>query len=92
LADGVPGHCGILTARDIIVNTGYQSHSAHAVLKALGDAVGGTNLDMSCGPGGAPFSVHYRTLGDIAYFMTSLNTPPSTIRAVEDRIWALLEK
>lgn len=92
LADGVgvPIHRGILTARG--TNTGYQSHSAQAMLKALGDVVGGTDRDMSSGPGGAPFSVHSRTLGDVAYFMTSLNTPPSTIRAIEDRIWASLNK
>ncbi|KAH9178390.1 PLP-dependent transferase [Lactarius sanguifluus] len=53
----------------------YQSHSAQALLKTLG---------------GGPFSIHFRTLGDVAYFMTSLNTPSTTIRAVEDRIWAVL--
>ena len=61
--------------------TGYQSHSAQALLRALGDVAGE--------PGGL-FSIHFRTLGDVAYFMTSLNTPPTTIRAVEDRIWAVL--
>lgn len=73
-------------------NTGYQSQSAQALLKSLHDAVGGSSPDGFCAPGGAPFSVHFRTLGDVAYFMTSLNTPHSTIRAVEDRIWALLNK
>lgn len=42
-------------------------------------------------PGGAPFSVHFRTLGNVAYFMTSLNTPAATVRSVEDRIWAVLD-
>ena len=91
LADGiVPDHCGTVTRMD--TNTGYQSHSAQALLKSLHDAVGGSSPDGSCAPGGAPFSVHFRTLGDVAYFMTSLNTPHSTIRAVEDRIWASLNK
>ena len=70
---------------------GYQSHSAQALLRALGDAAsesGGANSV----PGGAPFSIHFRTLGDVAYFMTSLNTPSITIRAVEDRIWAVLSR
>jgi dethiobiotin synthetase/adenosylmethionine--8-amino-7-oxononanoate aminotransferase len=70
--------------------TGYQSHSAQATLKALGDAVSGTSHQVTSAPGGAPFSVHFRTLGEVAYFITSLNTPPATIRAVEDKIWALL--
>jgi dethiobiotin synthetase/adenosylmethionine--8-amino-7-oxononanoate aminotransferase len=43
-------------------------------------------------PGASPFSIHYRTLGDVAYFMTSLNTSPSVIRSVEDRIWQALGK
>ncbi|KAI0292151.1 onanonoxo-7-onima-8-eninoihtemlysoneda [Russula brevipes] len=71
---------------------GYQSHSAQALLKGLSDAVGEMNLDVTSAPGGVPFSVHFRTLGDVGYFMTSLNTPPATIRAVEDRIWALLSQ
>ena len=62
------------------------------MLKALGDAVNGTSHQVTTisAPGGAPFTIHFRTLGDVAYFLTSLNTPPATIRAVEDRIWALL--
>lgn len=35
---------------------------------------------------GAPYSVHFRTLGDVAYFMTSLNTRPGMVREIEDRI------
>ena len=69
--------------------TGYQSHTAQALLKALGDATSESSGVTSV-PGGAPFSIHFRTLGDVAYFMTSLNTPSATIRAVEDRIWAVL--
>ena len=73
----------------MMVTTGYQSHSAQAMLKALGDVVSASH-QVTSAPGGAPFSVHFRTLGDVAYFITSLNTPPATVRAVEDRIWALL--
>jgi dethiobiotin synthetase/adenosylmethionine--8-amino-7-oxononanoate aminotransferase len=60
------------------------------MLKALGDAIGGKSHDLTSAPGGAPFSIHFRTLGDVAYLITSLNTPSATIRAVEDRVWALL--
>jgi dethiobiotin synthetase/adenosylmethionine--8-amino-7-oxononanoate aminotransferase len=82
-------HHGTVTVRDAN-HIGYQSHTAQALLKALGNAVGGDGRDGPSGPGGAPFSIHFRTLGDVAYFMTSLNTPPSTIRVVEERIGTLL--
>ncbi|KAJ7472139.1 PLP-dependent transferase [Mycena latifolia] len=38
------------------------------------------------------FSMHFRTLGNVAYFMTSLNTAPETIRSVEDKIWRALQE
>ncbi|KAH8825137.1 PLP-dependent transferase [Flagelloscypha sp. PMI_526] len=41
-------------------------------------------------PGGMPFSVHYRTLGDVAYFVTSLNTRSEVIRELEEKIWNAL--
>ncbi|KAI9512964.1 PLP-dependent transferase [Russula earlei] len=71
-------------------DAGYESHSAEALLNTLGDAVGGSGRNVTSVPGGAPSGINFRTLGDVAYFMTSLNTPPATIRAVEDRIWAVL--
>ncbi|KAJ7876548.1 onanonoxo-7-onima-8-eninoihtemlysoneda [Mycena leptocephala] len=37
------------------------------------------------------FSVHFRTLGNVAYFMTSLNTAPETIRILENKIWKALQ-
>ncbi|KAJ6489193.1 PLP-dependent transferase [Mycena vitilis] len=37
------------------------------------------------------FSVHFRTLGSVAYFMTSLNTTPETIRTLENKIWKALQ-
>ena len=35
-------------------------------------------------------AIHFRTLGDVAYFMASLNTPESTFRALETRILSTL--
>ena len=70
---------------------GYASHSAQALLQSIKGSV----LDeqsVSLAPGGAPFGINYRTLGNVAYFMTSLNTPSATIRSVEDRIWNALDK
>ncbi|CCL98393.1 uncharacterized protein FIBRA_00388 [Fibroporia radiculosa] len=68
---------------------GYQSHSAHKMLEPLNlrtdDAL------PSSAPGGAPFGFHYRTLGNVAYFMLSLNTPSDVVRAVEERILVTLQ-
>ena len=41
--------------------------------------------------GGAPFGIHFRTLGDVAYFITSLNTTSAVIRSIEDKIWKALK-
>ncbi|KAI5998832.1 pyridoxal phosphate-dependent transferase [Pisolithus albus] len=37
------------------------------------------------------FGIHFRTLGNAAYFMTSLNTPREVIEEVENRIWTTLD-
>jgi len=68
---------------------GYTSHSAQAALQSLLDAAEGEGV-LSSAPGGAPFGIHYRTLGDVAYFMTSLNTSSKVIRSIEDKIWKTL--
>ncbi|KAI0249192.1 pyridoxal phosphate-dependent transferase [Lactifluus subvellereus] len=60
-------------------DTGYQPHSAQALLSALGDATGEAGRNVTSAPGGARFSINFRTLGDVAYLMMSLNTPPATI-------------
>ncbi|KAL1744717.1 pyridoxal phosphate-dependent transferase [Schizophyllum fasciatum] len=65
---------------------GYVSHSAQELLKGLG-YVGRGEGALSSAPGGAPFSIHFRTLGDVAYLMLSLNTEEGVVRDVEDRIW-----
>ncbi|KAJ7276666.1 PLP-dependent transferase [Mycena rebaudengoi] len=59
---------------------GYVSHSAQTLLQSLKSREG------------TRFSVHFRTLGDVAYFMTSLNTSPQIIREVEDKIWKALQQ
>ncbi|KAK7044197.1 hypothetical protein VNI00_007917 [Paramarasmius palmivorus] len=71
-------------------NAGYVSHSAEAVFKGL-NLVDPTDNALSAAPGGAPYGVHFRTLGNVAYFMTSLNTTPSTLRSLEDKIWRTLQ-
>ncbi|KXN91663.1 Bifunctional dethiobiotin synthetase/7,8-diamino-pelargonic acid aminotransferase, mitochondrial [Leucoagaricus sp. SymC.cos] len=69
----------------------YVSMSAQALFSPLRNHV--TEADeLSAAPGGAPFSTHYRTLGDVAYFMTSLNTHSAVVRSMEDKIWAILSR
>ncbi|TDL14583.1 onanonoxo-7-onima-8-eninoihtemlysoneda [Rickenella mellea] len=60
---------------------GYRSHSAQTVLASIAkpDVAGN-------------FGMHFRTLGNVAYFMTSLNTTPSTVRTVEARIMEALKR
>jgi dethiobiotin synthetase/adenosylmethionine--8-amino-7-oxononanoate aminotransferase len=70
---------------------GYVSTSAQAMFKPLQNHIP-TGYELSAAPGGAPFTTHYRTLGDVAYFMTSLNTQASVVRTMEDKIWNILKK
>ncbi|KAL1701679.1 pyridoxal phosphate-dependent transferase [Schizophyllum commune] len=65
---------------------GYVSHSAQELLKELGAVERGEG-GLSSAPGGAPFGIHFRTLGDVAYLMLSLNTEDKVVREVEDRVW-----
>ncbi|KAJ4463327.1 pyridoxal phosphate-dependent transferase [Lentinula edodes] len=36
------------------------------------------------------YSIHFRTLGNVAYFMTSLNTSLDVVREVQEQIWQIL--
>ncbi|KAI0090188.1 onanonoxo-7-onima-8-eninoihtemlysoneda [Irpex rosettiformis] len=81
---------GTVLAFKVSDNTGgYQSHSAQTILSSIGRAAVDEN---SSSPvlGGAPYCINYRTLGNIAYFMLSLNTSKAMVRSVEDRIWSAL--
>ncbi|KAG9315162.1 pyridoxal phosphate-dependent transferase [Chiua virens] len=74
---------------DKMKSSGYASHTAQGVLRSIGHAVRDDDA-LSSAPGGAPFGIHFRTLGNVAYFMTSLNTPQGTIEEVENRLWKTL--
>jgi dethiobiotin synthetase/adenosylmethionine--8-amino-7-oxononanoate aminotransferase len=69
---------------------GYTSHTAQGVLRSIERPAIDDGGALSSAPGGAPFGIHYRTLGNVAYFMTSLNTPRKTIEEVENRLWKTL--
>ncbi|KAF8198211.1 PLP-dependent transferase [Mycena galopus ATCC 62051] len=65
---------------------GYVSQSAQTLLQSIKESdYGSSPAEVS------QFSVHFRTLGNVAYFMTSLNTAPETIRMLENKIWKALE-
>ncbi|KAJ7749061.1 PLP-dependent transferase [Mycena maculata] len=65
----------------------YVSHSAQTLLQSIKFRDTGSLASES-----GQFSVHFRTLGNVAYFMTSLNTAPETVRSLEDKIWTALQK
>lgn len=67
---------------------GYSSHYAERALAPLRETI--DDGRPSPAPGGLPYTIHLRTLGNVAYFMTSLNTAPSLVRSVEQRISELL--
>lgn len=68
---------------------GYVSHTAREMLRNMNNMCE-RDRPLSSAPGGAPFGIHFRTLGNVAYFMTSLNTSRKAIQEVEDRIWLTL--
>ncbi|KZV65410.1 onanonoxo-7-onima-8-eninoihtemlysoneda [Peniophora sp. CONT] len=93
----LPGVCETMAMGTVLAITledtqaGYASHTAAALLSPLTFPDPHADVgELSAAPGGAPFGVHHRTLGNVAYFMTSLNTPPESVRAVEDRLWEVL--
>ncbi|KAF8633098.1 hypothetical protein AX15_001515 [Amanita polypyramis BW_CC] len=71
-------------------STGYTSDRAEKLLAPLRAAV--NDSASSPAPGGSPYGIHFRTLGNVAYFMTSLNTTPSIVRSVEDKIRKTLDR
>lgn len=75
----------------LTLGTGYQSTSAHKLFQRLNE-VAHNDGELAPAPGGSRYAIHFRTLGNVAYFMLSLNTGAATIRAVEDRIWHVISK
>ena len=61
---------------------GYRSTAAQKILDPLRTTDSSSN--------GPSFGVHFRTLGDIGYFITSLNTERNVIAGVEERILKVL--
>ncbi|GAA5916727.1 hypothetical protein JCM8208_003606 [Rhodotorula glutinis] len=68
--------------------SGYQSTASESILRQLRF---GTPHDDAIGPIGASFPIHARPLGNVIYFMSSLNSKPATLRAVEASVKAALD-
>ena len=62
---------------------GYRSTAAKEILNPIGDTDPNSTNPYS-------FGIHFRTLGDIGYFITSLNTERQVIAKVEKRILEVL--
>ncbi|KAJ3760442.1 pyridoxal phosphate-dependent transferase [Lentinula raphanica] len=90
----------VLAIRLKEVDGSYTSTSAETVFKSLSllsppastpSSTSSNVANTTPGILSAPeYSIHFRTLGNVAYFMTSLNTPLDVIREVQTRIWNIL--
>ena len=68
---------------------GYTSNSAQQLLASLKDV---EEDEFATVLGSPSFKINFRTLGNVAYFMCSLNSDTALLRSVEDRIWDALNK
>ncbi|POY76212.1 hypothetical protein BMF94_0407 [Rhodotorula taiwanensis] len=73
--------------------SGYQSTASESILRRLryGEPAGSGGGTSDSSAAVEPFHIHARPLGNVIYFMSSLNSPDETLRAVEETIWAALE-
>jgi len=62
---------------------GYRSTVAQEILDPIRNTDPNSTSPHS-------FGIHFRTLGDIAYFITSLNTERQVIAELEERILGVL--
>ncbi|KAL8287398.1 hypothetical protein RQP46_003256 [Phenoliferia psychrophenolica] len=65
---------------------GYQSTASEALLRRLRYGTPMTPGSAAVSPAGMPFNIHARPLGNVVYWMASLNSEPATLRAIEDAI------
>lgn len=65
---------------------GYQSTVAESLLLELRHGPAISAIEASASPSGLPFNIHARPLGNVVYFMSSLNSDASTLRSVEKRL------
>ncbi|GAA5821542.1 hypothetical protein JCM11251_000899 [Rhodosporidiobolus azoricus] len=72
---------------------GYTSTASNSILRRLrfGGGGEGQGEGVAEDDGVSTAGIHARALGDVLYFMSSLNSKEGTLRGVEERIWAALE-
>lgn len=68
---------------------GYSSTASESLLRQLrhGPSI---SSSPSASPAGLPFNIHARPLGNVVYFMSSLNSSPTTLRSVEAALLSAL--
>ncbi|KAK4703477.1 bifunctional dethiobiotin synthetase / adenosylmethionine---8-amino-7-oxononanoate aminotransferase, partial [Phenoliferia sp. Uapishka_3] len=67
-------------------SAGYQSTASEAFLRRLRYGAPLIPDSPTVSPAGSPFNIHARPLGNVVYWMASLNSDPSTLRAIEAAI------
>ena len=67
-------------------SAGYQSTASEAFLRRLRYGPEMTPDSAAVSPAGMSFNMHARPLGNVVYWMASLNSEPATLRAVEAAI------
>lgn len=72
-------------------DAGYESTAAASLLAGLRHGTPVSTGDSTASPGGQDFGIHARPLGNVVYFMSSLNSEPATLRAVENRLFTDLQ-
>ncbi|KAK4049252.1 hypothetical protein OIO90_005541 [Microbotryomycetes sp. JL221] len=91
---------GVMTLGCVLVvylkandGAGYESTASISLLNSLkNERIPVEQGKEGASLGGMPFNVHARPLGNIVYFMSSLNSKPETLRALEQRLLELLKK
>jgi len=74
-------------------NAGYQANSANELLASVQNHLAtSNNNELTPAPGGGSFGIHFRTLGSVVYFMSSLNTPAKLLRTLEASLLDVLQK
>ncbi|BGP19330.1 hypothetical protein JCM10213_006183 [Rhodosporidiobolus nylandii] len=73
-------------------SAGYSSTASESVLRRLRYGHQPHTADeAAASPTGAPFGIHARPLGNVVYFMSSLNSNKEALRAVERSILEAIE-
>jgi dethiobiotin synthetase/adenosylmethionine--8-amino-7-oxononanoate aminotransferase len=97
-ASSHPSVAGVMALGTVVAihlrssSSGYTSTASNSILHRLRHgAPDHTASEAASSPTGAPFGIHARALGDVIYFMSSLNSRTETLRAVERSVIEALD-